>query len=92
MHACLRLLASVSCAAALVAQNIQTTAVGMRHVDYQPQYGGVVRQSLPVTGSATLYLSGVGTSALTVTPTATTLDLTADSPPWNCYGCWSLAS
>ncbi|MCA8978226.1 MAG: hypothetical protein KDC98_26095, partial [Planctomycetes bacterium] len=75
---------------ALTAQTVQITAHGTLSIDYQPLGGPVVNRSLPVAGTASLNLSSVGTSALTVGLT-TTVHVTADSPPFGCYGCWSAA-
>lgn len=71
-------------------QSVQVGATGIISVSYQPSSGGVVTQVQPVAGSSTLALPGVGTAQLTVGATST-LTLTADSPPWGCYGCWSQA-
>ncbi len=75
----------------LPAQTILVTATGGLQVAYQPSYGGVVTQPMPVAGATALTLPGIGSAQVTV-GTSSALRVTADSPPFGCYGCWSSAS
>lgn len=81
----------VAACGVLPAQSIQVGATGTLHVSYQPSSGPVVNQNQPISGASSLQLSGVGSSVLAI-GTANLLTVTAISPPWNCYGCWSQAA
>lgn len=74
-----------------VAQSVQVGATGTLSVSYQPLTGPVVTNNQPFQGAASLQLSGIG-SAVFAVGNANLLTLTAVSPPWNCYGCWSQAA
>jgi len=84
------LVALISGAASLASQ-VQVTASGNLQISYEGSVGGVVTQVLPVTGSASLALSQVASVEL-ILGDHSSLTATAVSPPWNCWGCWSLAA
>jgi hypothetical protein len=87
----LRALGFVAVSGLSLAQSVQVAAAGTVTVSYQPSTGPVVTNNQPVTGATSLQLAGVGSAVLT-TGNANLLTVTAISPPWNCYGCWSQAA
>ena len=78
-------------AASVPSQSVQVGASGTLYVSLQPSSGPVITYTRTVAGPTSLVQSGVG-SAVVTTGAVSELLLTADSPPWTCYGCWSQAA
>lgn len=78
-------------ALALPAQVPQVDVTGTLSISYQPASGPVRQQSRTIQAADVLQLPGVATAQV-VLGTTSALQLTADAPPFGCYGCWSQAA